>query len=76
MSTLPSEDPVPATRPPLLDLASPAPAPAAAPAPEDDDEEVQRHLSEESSVQRVVFAVRGSDAREAFERALASSERA
>jgi len=39
-------------------------------------EEVQRHLSEGSSVQRVVFAVRGSDAREAFERALASSERA
>jgi O-acetyl-ADP-ribose deacetylase (regulator of RNase III) len=33
-------------------------------------EEVHRHLSEGSGLERVVFAVRGADAREAFERAL------
>jgi O-acetyl-ADP-ribose deacetylase len=33
--------------------------------------EVRRHLSGGSSLDRVVFAVRGDDAREAFERALA-----
>jgi O-acetyl-ADP-ribose deacetylase (regulator of RNase III) len=32
--------------------------------------EVQRHLSEGSGLERVVFAVRGAEAREAFERAL------
>jgi O-acetyl-ADP-ribose deacetylase len=32
--------------------------------------EVRRHLSEGSGLERVVFAVRGEDAREAFERAL------
>jgi O-acetyl-ADP-ribose deacetylase (regulator of RNase III) len=34
-------------------------------------EEVRRHLSEGSGLERIVFAVRGSDAREAFEGALA-----
>jgi O-acetyl-ADP-ribose deacetylase len=34
-------------------------------------EEVQRHLAGESGLERVVFAVRGAAAREAFERALA-----
>jgi O-acetyl-ADP-ribose deacetylase (regulator of RNase III) len=34
-------------------------------------EEVRRHLDEGSSLERVVFAVRGEQAREAFERALA-----
>jgi O-acetyl-ADP-ribose deacetylase (regulator of RNase III) len=33
-------------------------------------EEVLRHLSEGSGLKRVVFAVRGSEARDAFERAL------
>lgn len=33
-------------------------------------EEVRRHLDEGSSLERVVFAVRGAQAREAFERAL------
>jgi O-acetyl-ADP-ribose deacetylase (regulator of RNase III) len=33
-------------------------------------EEVRRHLSAGSSLERVVFAVRGAEAREAFERAL------
>jgi O-acetyl-ADP-ribose deacetylase (regulator of RNase III) len=36
--------------------------------------EVRRHLSEGSGLQRVVFAVRGAGAREAFERALSESE--
>src|SRR5437763_12948115 len=35
-------------------------------------EEVRRHLSADSHLERVVFAVRGDAAREAFERALAS----
>jgi O-acetyl-ADP-ribose deacetylase (regulator of RNase III) len=35
-------------------------------------EEVRRHLAESSSLQRVVFAVRGGEAREAFESALAA----
>ncbi len=35
--------------------------------------EVRRHLSEGSGLERIVFAARGSDAREAFERALAES---
>ncbi|MGZ4183489.1 MAG: macro domain-containing protein [Solirubrobacteraceae bacterium] len=34
-------------------------------------EEVRRHLDGKSGLQRVVFAVRGDEAREAFERALA-----
>jgi len=34
-------------------------------------EEVRRHLGRGSSIERVVFAVRGNAAREAFERALA-----
>jgi O-acetyl-ADP-ribose deacetylase len=34
-------------------------------------EEVRRHLASESGLERVVFAVRGAVAREAFERALA-----
>jgi O-acetyl-ADP-ribose deacetylase (regulator of RNase III) len=34
-------------------------------------EEVRRHLAGESGLERVVFAVRGDEAREAFERALA-----
>jgi O-acetyl-ADP-ribose deacetylase (regulator of RNase III) len=34
-------------------------------------EEVRRHLDGDSSLERVVFAVRGEDARRAFERALA-----
>jgi O-acetyl-ADP-ribose deacetylase (regulator of RNase III) len=34
-------------------------------------EEVQRHVAGESGLERVVFAVRGDEAREAFERALA-----
>jgi O-acetyl-ADP-ribose deacetylase len=33
-------------------------------------EEVRRHLAGESGLERVVFAVRGDEAREAFERAL------
>jgi len=33
-------------------------------------EEVQRHLDGGSSLETVIFAVRGSDAKEAFERAL------
>ena len=33
-------------------------------------QEVRRHLGGESGLERVVFAVRGADAREAFERAL------
>jgi len=33
-------------------------------------EEVRRHLDGDSSLERVVFAVRGAEAREAFERAL------
>jgi O-acetyl-ADP-ribose deacetylase len=33
-------------------------------------DEVRKHLSESSGLERVVFAVRGSEAREAFERAL------
>jgi O-acetyl-ADP-ribose deacetylase len=36
-------------------------------------EEVRRHLAEASRLERVVFAVRGAHAREAFERALAES---
>jgi O-acetyl-ADP-ribose deacetylase (regulator of RNase III) len=35
-------------------------------------EEVRRHLEAGSRLERVVFAVRGAEAREAFERALAS----
>jgi O-acetyl-ADP-ribose deacetylase len=35
-------------------------------------EEVRRHLEEGSGLERVVFAVRGADAREAFEAAVAS----
>jgi O-acetyl-ADP-ribose deacetylase (regulator of RNase III) len=35
-------------------------------------EEVRRHLDAGSRLERVVFAVRGAEAREAFERALAS----
>jgi len=38
-------------------------------------EEVDRHLSGDSSLERVVFAVRGGKAREAFERALSSRSR-
>jgi O-acetyl-ADP-ribose deacetylase (regulator of RNase III) len=34
-------------------------------------EEVRRHLDGDSSLERLVFAVRGEDARRAFERALA-----
>jgi O-acetyl-ADP-ribose deacetylase (regulator of RNase III) len=34
-------------------------------------EEVRRHVAGESGLERVVFAVRGDEAREAFERALA-----
>ena len=34
-------------------------------------EEVQRHVAGDSGLERVVFAVRGDEAREAFERALA-----
>jgi O-acetyl-ADP-ribose deacetylase (regulator of RNase III) len=34
-------------------------------------EEVRRHLDAGSGIERIVFAVRGDDAREAFERALA-----
>jgi O-acetyl-ADP-ribose deacetylase (regulator of RNase III) len=34
-------------------------------------QEVRKHLNEESALQRVVFAVRGAAAREAFERAIA-----
>lgn len=34
-------------------------------------EEVRRHIADDSALERVVFAVRGSDAVEAFERALA-----
>lgn len=34
-------------------------------------EEVRRHIAEDSALERVVFAVRGGDAVEAFERALA-----
>jgi O-acetyl-ADP-ribose deacetylase (regulator of RNase III) len=37
-------------------------------------DEVRRHLSAGSGLERIVFAVRGSDAREAFERALSESE--
>jgi O-acetyl-ADP-ribose deacetylase (regulator of RNase III) len=33
-------------------------------------EEVRRHLAEGSGLERVIFAVRGDEAREAFERAL------
>jgi O-acetyl-ADP-ribose deacetylase len=33
-------------------------------------EEVRRHLERDSGLERVVFAVRGADAREAFEQAL------
>jgi O-acetyl-ADP-ribose deacetylase (regulator of RNase III) len=33
-------------------------------------EEVRRHLAEQTGLERVVFAVRGAEAREAFERAL------
>jgi O-acetyl-ADP-ribose deacetylase (regulator of RNase III) len=33
-------------------------------------EEVQRHLASGSAIETVIFAVRGSDAKEAFERAL------
>ncbi|MDQ6841576.1 MAG: macro domain-containing protein [Actinomycetota bacterium] len=34
-------------------------------------QEVRKHLNEESALERVVFAVRGAAAREAFERAIA-----
>ncbi len=37
-------------------------------------EEVRRHLESGSRLERVVFAVRGAEAREAFERALASHQ--
>ena len=37
-------------------------------------EEVHRHLGGETSLERIVFAVRGSEAREAFERALSARE--
>lgn len=37
-------------------------------------DEVRRHLDGESALQRVVFAVPGATAREAFERALAASD--
>ena len=36
--------------------------------------EVRRHLASRSELERVVFAVRGAEAREAFERALSESE--
>src|ERR671928_1871699 len=36
-------------------------------------DEVRRHLDSGSRLERIVFAVRGADAREAFERALASA---
>jgi O-acetyl-ADP-ribose deacetylase len=36
-------------------------------------DEVRRHLTEGSGIERLVFAVRGAAAREAFERALAAS---
>jgi O-acetyl-ADP-ribose deacetylase len=36
-------------------------------------EEVRRHLAEGSSIERVAFCVRGADARDAFERALAGA---
>jgi O-acetyl-ADP-ribose deacetylase (regulator of RNase III) len=35
-------------------------------------DEVRKHLDAGSGLERVVFAVRGSDARQAFERALAA----
>ena len=38
-------------------------------------EEVQRHLDSGSKLERVVFCVRGAEAREAFERALADEQR-
>jgi O-acetyl-ADP-ribose deacetylase (regulator of RNase III) len=37
-------------------------------------EEVRRHIASGSGLERVVFAVRGATAREAFERALAAPE--
>jgi O-acetyl-ADP-ribose deacetylase (regulator of RNase III) len=36
-------------------------------------DDVRRHLTEGSGIERIVFAVRGAAAREAFERALAAS---
>jgi O-acetyl-ADP-ribose deacetylase (regulator of RNase III) len=38
-------------------------------------DEVRRHLASGSRLERVVFAVRGDAAREAFERALAAADR-
>ena len=34
-------------------------------------EEVRKHLNEGSEIERIVFAVRGGEAREAFERGIA-----
>jgi O-acetyl-ADP-ribose deacetylase len=39
-------------------------------------QEVRKHLNEGSGIERIVFAVRGREAREAFERAVAADQRA